>query len=246
MSCTLRNIFELIAITNSVKLHTDPEFADPQEMIKYVYNSCSASGRIEDGLDLVRSQKKHLAFDYKFATQEGAVLFNIHALDLQDEIQLLLYDLAKEKMPIWKQMCCLEILAAIVAETLMEMSVNFLTTPEEIHWPMGCITRPGAHAAIKKGKRSTKKQGGVFGQIVHDYAPKGPVSDANPSKVSQAVASKPKNTQSSKAKEQEKAAEPAEDTDGVMNTIHEGLPVQERKCRLNVMLNFPHLTAFKR
>ena len=215
-----------------MKLHTDPEFADPQEMIKYVYNSCSASGRIEDGLDLVRSQKRHLAFDYKFATQEGAVLFNIHALDLQDEIQILLYDMAKEKMPIWKQMHCLEILAAIVAETLMEMSVKFLMTPEEIHWPMGCITRPGANAAVKKGKRVSKKQGGVFGQIVHEYSPKGPVAEASPSNASQAVASKLKNTRSSKAKEQQKA--PEEDADGESPPVHEGLPVQERKCRLIV------------
>ena len=50
-------------------------------MQKFVYNSCTASGRIRDGLDLVRSQKRHLAFDYKFAIQEGAVIFNIHALD---------------------------------------------------------------------------------------------------------------------------------------------------------------------
>ena len=212
-----------------MKLHPDPEFADPQEMIKYVYNSCSASGRIGDGLDLVRSQKGQLAFDYKFATQEGAVLFNIHALDLQDEIQLLLYDLAKEKMPIWKQMRCLEILATILAETLMEMSVKFLTTPEEIHWPMGCITCPGAQAPVKKGKRAVKKQGGVFGQIVHEYVPKGPVSEENPSNASQAVASKLKNTRNSKTKEKEKA--PVEDADGQMPVAHEGLPVQERKCR---------------
>ena len=145
-------------------MYTDPEFADPTEMMKYVYNSCTASGRIGDGLDLVRSQKRHLAFDYKFATQEDAVLFNIHAFDLKDKLQLLLFDLIKEKMPIWKQMRALEIVAAIVAETLMEMSVTILTTPEEIHWPMGCITRPGTQTTNKKGKKTTKKQGGILWQ----------------------------------------------------------------------------------
>ena len=139
-------------------MYTDPEFADPTEMIKYVYNSCTASGRIGDGLDLVRSQKRHLAFYYKFATQEGAVLFNIHAFDLKDELQLLLFDLIKEKMPIWKQMRALEIVAAVVAETLMEMSVTILTTPEEIHWPMGCVTRPGAQKTNKKGKKLRKSK----------------------------------------------------------------------------------------
>ena len=83
-------------------MYTDPDFVDPTEMMKYVYNSCTASRRIGDGLDLVRSEKRHLAFDYKFATQEGVVLFNIHTFDLKDELQLLLFDLIKEKMLILK------------------------------------------------------------------------------------------------------------------------------------------------
>ena len=52
-------------------------------MIKYAYNSCKASGRLQDGIDLVKSQKRLVAFDYNFATQEGAVLFNIHAQTLR-------------------------------------------------------------------------------------------------------------------------------------------------------------------
>ena len=46
-------------------------------MLKYAYNSISASGRLEDGLNLVRSQKRMLAFDYQFATQEGKSLYCI-------------------------------------------------------------------------------------------------------------------------------------------------------------------------
>ena len=181
-------------------MYTDREFADLMEMMKYVYNSCTASGRIGDGLDLVRSQKRHLAFDYKFATQEGAVLFNIHAFDLKDELQLLLLDLIKEKMPIWKQMRALEIIATIVAETLMEMSVTILTTPVEIHWPMGCITWPGAQTTNKKGKKTMKKQGGIFGNIVYKYAPKTPPNDTAQSKRCEGLSITTTVTRSNKGK----------------------------------------------
>ena len=47
------------------------QFEDHVELLKYVYNSAVANGRIKDGLDLVRSQKRALAFDYNFAFQEG-------------------------------------------------------------------------------------------------------------------------------------------------------------------------------
>ena len=51
------------------------QFADHIEMLKYAYNSISASGRLQDGLNLVRSQKRMVAFDYQFATQEGEKLY---------------------------------------------------------------------------------------------------------------------------------------------------------------------------
>ena len=112
------------------------------------------------GIDLVKSQKRIVAFNYKFATQEGAVLFNIHASDLKDEIQLLIFDLVKDSLPIWKQMRSLEIVSAIVAETLIEMGVRVLTQPEEIHWLMGGVTKPASHGAKKKkcGKKKIKKK----------------------------------------------------------------------------------------
>ena len=207
---------------------TDPEFADPTEMLKFVYNSCTASGRIGDGLDLVHGQKRHLAFDYKFATQEGAVIFNIHALDPKDEIQLLLFDLRKENMPIWKQMCCLEIVAAIMAETLMEMSVNIMMSPEEIHWPMGCVTRPGSQTQAKKGKKTTKKQGGIFGSIVYKYALEKGVEYT---KQGESVASKAKTIKKTKEKAKSTAQMAADDDNECqVIAVHEGLPVQERKC----------------
>ena len=209
-------------------------------MLKYIYNSCSASGRIGDGLDLVRGQKRHLAFDYKFATQEGAVVFNIHAFDLKDEIQILLAELEKEKMPIWKKMRCIEVVAAIVAETLMEMHVKIYTSPEEIHWPMGCVTRPGAEAPSKSGKKMNKKQGGVFGYIVYEYAPAtGQVVQVSKSTRKEPATAKSKGTHSTtsraKANKTPSTIDASQDaTEGDCETgsvaLHEGLPVQERKC----------------
>ena len=88
----------------------------------------------------------------------SAVLFNLHALDLKDQIQGLLFDLVKEKMVLWKQMYCLEVTAAIVAETLMEMGVNILLLPEEIHWPTREVTKPGPGPKKKKGGKKAKKK----------------------------------------------------------------------------------------
>ena len=221
-------------------------------MLKYIYNSCSASGRLGDGLDLVRGQKRHLAFDYKFATQEGAVLFNIHAFDLRDEIQILLAELVNEKMPLWKQMRCLEVVSAIMAETLMEMNVKIYTSPEEIHWPMGCVTRPGAQAPSKSGKKMNKKQGGVFGYIVFEYAPaKGEVvkvSKTNTSKEAATVKSKGTQGTTTRAKAKSSSStgddtQEATEIDTQMVPQHEGLPVQERKCRFiaTVTQIFTHL-----
>ena len=207
-------------------------------MLKYIYNSCSASGRLADGLDLVRGQKRHLAFDYRFATQEGAVLFNIHAFDLKDEIQILLAELVNEKMPIWKQMRCLEVVAAIIAETLMEMNVKIYTSPEEIHWPMGCVTRPGSKAPTKSGKKINKRQGGVFGHIVYEYAPaKGQVLQVPQRTTTKAAASdqlKGTRSTTTKAKTKSMAGVEQQVTENASVAHHEGLPVQERKCTLSL------------
>ena len=52
-----------------------PEFDDHVEMLKFAFNSIAASGRLDDGLNLVRSQKRMVAFDYQFASQEGITPF---------------------------------------------------------------------------------------------------------------------------------------------------------------------------
>ena len=92
---------------------------------------------------------------------------------------MLLFDLVKEKLVLWKQMRCLEVTAAIVAETLMEMGVQIMLSPEEITWPTGEVTKPAGPGPKKKGgKKVAKNKHGVFGELVNDLAPKLPESAA--------------------------------------------------------------------
>ena len=62
----------------------------------------------------------------------GAVLFNLHSGALENQIRELLGNLNDEKLPLWKQMRCLEVIAAVLAETLMQHGTIFSLDPEEI------------------------------------------------------------------------------------------------------------------
>ena len=165
-------------------------------------------------------------------TIPGAVLFNLHALDLRDQIQLLLFDLVKEKMVLWKQMHCLEVTAAIVAETLMEMGVQIMTSPEEITWPTGEVTKPVAPASKKKGgKRTTKNKHGIYGELVSELAPKIPVVDTTTQQsINSGESTKKrqpnKKVKATKAAETPSATSVTEGDDDDVEASHVGLPVQ--------------------
>ena len=85
------------------------------------------------------------------------MLFNLHAVDLFDELALLLHDLHKAKMPLWQQMHTLEILSVTIAEDLIANGTVFNLDPEEITWTNGVITRPPPMKRRVKGhgKRKT-------------------------------------------------------------------------------------------
>ena len=161
----------------------------------------------------------------------GAVLFNLHALDLKVEIQNLLYDLVKEDMVLWKQMRCVEITVALIAETLIELGVSIITQPEEIHWPNGTVSKPNQPTKKKRGakKAENKNKQGIFGQIVSDLAPKLPKESHGEStgsdEGSQAKQSASK-TRSKKTSSKTKKTD-SEDFDA----HHEGLPAQARNCK---------------
>ena len=95
----------------------------------------------------------------------------MHADELKVELENVLYDLVHDKMPVWKQMRCLEVISALVAETMIELGVMILTDPPEIHWPNGMITKPNVPAKNCKGKKVQKNKHGIFGELVSNLAP---------------------------------------------------------------------------
>ena len=69
-------------------------------------------------------------------------------------------------------MRCLEVIAAIVAETLIEIGVLILTEPAEIYWPNGLVSKlSGQTRTKKKGKITQKTKHGIFGELVSTLAP---------------------------------------------------------------------------
>ena len=124
----------------------------------------------------------------------GEVLFKLQGEELKTKLQNVLYDLVREGMPQWKQMHSLDVISALVAETLIEMGVLILTEPAEIHWPNGMITKPIPLPRGKKGKKFKKQKHGVFGELVSSLAPSIPQQSA-----SAACGAKSKSIQGAKA-----------------------------------------------
>ena len=104
----------------------------------------------------------------------GEVLFKIHGMDLKTELQNLLYELVRDDVPPWKQMHALEVVSAILAETIIEMGIVILTDPPEIHWSKEMITKPPPVPRGRKGKKVEKNAHGIYGKIVANLAPSVP------------------------------------------------------------------------
>ena len=175
----------------------------------------------------------------------GAVLFNRHALNIKDQLHMLLFDLVKEKLVLWKQMRCLEVTAAIVAETLMEMGVQIMRSPEEITWPTGEVMKPAAPPSTKRrgGKKAAKNKHGVFGELVNDLAPKLPSVIERSTEISTECDSSSKKLLRHKVKPAKSAVKGSDainnDSDNdndVRSVSHTGLVVQPRKCKLHTNL----------
>ena len=181
----------------------------------------------------------------------GEVLFKLHGDELQNEIQLLLYDLVRDNMPQWKQMRVLEVVSAILAETLIEMSVIILDEPVEIHWPNGYVTKPLAPGRGKSGKKTQKSKHGIYGELVAKLAPTLPVETGkeNAKPKSKAVSKNFKPPLKSKrSKVTETPAAPLdEDHEQLDSNLHQGLPVQARRGTfyLSICLNLMGMILFK-
>ena len=90
---------------------------------------------------------------------------------LKTELQNLLYELVQDDVPQWKQMRVLEVVSAVLAETLIEIGVVILTEPPEIHWSKDVITKPAPPPRARRGKQVTKNSHGIYGKLVADLAP---------------------------------------------------------------------------
>ena len=172
-------------------------FETHAEYIQYHYNSLSASGRIDEVVDLVKNQKSLKSTDYKFLTDEGVygldrymyfslisglnlflqlfffegqVLLRIHGDDLSDQLRCLVQNLCEEKVVAWKQMRIVEFVGAVLAETLLENQVEIYLEPPQIQWPNGNITKVTNAMKKQKGKYGKNvAKNGVAGEIVVKY-----------------------------------------------------------------------------
>ena len=171
----------------------------------------------------------------------GEVLFKLHSDDLKIELENVLYDLVRERLPQWKQMRGLEVISAIIAETLIEMGVLIFCEPPAVHWPNGLVSKLAAAAARskKRGKNVQKQKQGIYGELVSTLAPTIPQQKEN------APASKvvKKATKGGKFKTPLKEVitsnvqkEPSDNTSAAVDTIsgaagdstdvHQGLPAR--------------------
>ena len=170
----------------------------------------------------------------------GEIVFRLHGEELKIEIQNILYDLVRENMPHWKQMRVLEVVAAIVAETMIENGVMILTEPVEIHWPHGMVSKPNPTPRSKKGKKIQKQRHGIFGELVATLAPTVPSiatgenkENSNPPQQNATAKRSTRTCKSNKPAEtvvrppmDDDAGEGGKDTEVAS---HKGLPVQGRR-----------------
>ena len=240
------------------------------ELLNYVYNSCVASGRIRDAIELVKSQQRVHAFDYPFAFTEGnfchlflvkilltllinqqenmepfllgEVLFKLHGDELYNKIQFLLDDLVCTHVPRWKQMRILEVVSAIVPETLIEMGVIILSEPVEIHWPNGYVTKPLGPSRGKGGEKQQKSKHGIFGELVAKLSPSLPVETGKQigkkTKVASKVFKTPLKSKKSKVSDDKNTEAMEVEPEQVDSNVHQGLPVHALRGKFVFNITF--------
>ena len=166
---------------------------------------------------------------------------------LKTELQNLLYELVQDDVPQWKQMRVLEVVSAVLAETLIEKGVVILTEPPEIHWSKDVITKPAPPPRARRGKQVTKNSHGIFGKLVADLAPTLPAESKHSKKgVFKALLKKtqaPKGTTKKMSKSLQVECPPDDkeenDDESDENPMqHKGLPGQGCRGSLKMQLKF--------
>ena len=132
----------------------------------------------------------------------------------------------------------LEVVSAVLAETLIEMGVVILTEPPEIHWAKDVITRPTPPPRARKSKQTTKNVHGIYGKLVADLAPTLPTESKGGKKGVFKTLLKKAETKKGNTKKILKSLQvesphadtqqnPDESPDNQVS--HQGLPVQGRR-----------------
>ena len=99
----------------------------------------------------------------------GAVLFELHAFDMVNELSNILNDFNKKKIALWVQMRFVEVFASLLAEKIMAEGAHIYVNPDEIKWPDGTISKPVESKGKKPRKKKPNSREGVYGRIVHEY-----------------------------------------------------------------------------
>ena len=134
----------------------------------------------------------------------------------------------------------LEVVAAIVTETMIENGVMILTEPVEIHWSHSMVSKPNLTPHSKKGKKIQKQRHRIFGELVATLAPTIPSiatgknkENSNPPEQNTTAKRSTCNCKSNKPAETIVHPQMDEDTGkGGKDTevaCHKGLPVQGRR-----------------
>ena len=160
-------------------------------------------------------------------------------------------------------MRALEVVSAILAETIIEMGIVILTDPPEIHWSKEMIMKPPPAPRGRKGKKVDKNAHDIYGKIVADLAPSVPTDSKKQSTTSKKgtfktpVKTKQQkkgtdkiSTQSMQVESNDDVAEVTEgQADIEVQGQHKGLPVQGRRGKnrpVLIYLTIPcvHLQSF--
>ena len=92
----------------------------------------------------------------------GAILANNHQWEMFPALEKLLSDFQKEGIPKWKQMKCIELAMALLAEDLIGNGIVIDIDNGNIEWPMGGCTESSTNEGNKRkgGKSFTKNSTG--------------------------------------------------------------------------------------
>ena len=131
---------------------------------------------------------------------KGAVLFNLHAMDLINQLESLMTHMEKNKTLLWQQMRVVEIVSAVIAERIMSNGCTINLEPEEIFWSDGTVSKaaPSPKArGRKKKKPDPMGRNGIYAVIVNTYGPRGKGIQKSDSNVVVQPADQPQVTTSS-------------------------------------------------